>query len=208
MDLIIDIGANVGNTVSNFIKVSNKVVCFEPNPTLSSYLKNIFLDENVVVDNRGVSNKNGTQTFNISNANTISTFSEDWIKNSRFTNDYNWNNTVEVETITLDSIIELYGVPDYIKIDIEGYEYEVLTSFNTLLPNTLIAFEWAEEQKDKIKSTLEHLNKLGYNLFGYTEFDEILFDEQIEWFVFENFKLTDKLIPERKEKWGMIYFKK
>lgn len=208
MDLIIDIGANVGNTVSNFIKVSNKVVCFEPNPTLSSYLKNIFLDENVVVDNRGVSNKNGTQTFNISNANTISTFSEDWIKNSRFTNDYNWDNTVEVETITLDSIIELYGVPDYIKIDIEGYEYEVLTSFNTLLPNTLIAFEWAEEQKDKIKSTLEHLNKLGYNLFGYTEFDEILFDEQIEWFVFENFKLTDKLIPERKEKWGMIYFKK
>ena len=208
MDLIIDIGANVGNTVSKFIKVSNKVVCFEPNPTLSSYLKNIFLDKNVVVDNRGVSNKNGTQTFNISNANTISTFSEDWIKNSRFTNDYNWNNTVEVETITLDSIIELYGVPDYIKIDIEGYEYEVLTSFNTLLPNTLIAFEWAEEQKDKIKSTLEHLNKLGYNLFGYTEFDEILFDEQIEWFVFENFKLTDKLIPERKEKWGMIYFKK
>ena len=83
-----------------------------------------------------------------------------------------------------------------------------MTSFNTLLPNTLIAFEWAEEQKDKIKSTLEHLNKLGYNLFGYTEFDEILFDEQIEWFVFENFKLTDKLIPERKEKWGMIYFKK
>ena len=208
MDLIIDIGANVGNTVSRFIKVSNKVVCFEPNPTLSSHLKNIFSDKNVVVDNRGVSNKNGSQTFNISNANTISTFSEDWIKNSRFTNDYNWDKTVEVETITLDSIIELYGVPDYIKIDIEGYEYEVLTSFNTLLPNTLIAFEWAEEQKDKIKSTLEHLNKLGYNLFGYTESDEILFDEQIEWFVFENFKLTDKLIPERKEKWGMIYFKK
>jgi FkbM family methyltransferase len=208
MKLVFDIGANVGNTVEQFLNNSEKVICFEPNPALVSHLKHRFNGAPVVVDGRGVSNHKGKQIFKISNANTISTFSEDWINNSRFTNSYNWNRTVEVETTTLDSIIDEYGVPDYIKIDIEGYEYEVLTSFSKLLSNTVVAFEWAEEQKLKIESTINYLNKLGYNMFGYTISDGILYDDQVDWKEYNDFNLLESLLSERKEKWGMIYFKK
>lgn len=208
MKLVFDIGANIGDTVEQFTLISSKVICFEPNPTLASELRGRFENSSVVVDERAVSNKNGTQIFKISNANTISTLSEDWITNSRFTESYTWDTHVQVETVTLDSIVEQYGEPDYIKIDVEGHEFEVLTSFTKLLPNTLISFEWAEEQKSKIESTIHYLNKLGYNMFGYTEFDKILFDNEIDWKEYQNFDLIESLIPERKEKWGMIYIKK
>jgi len=208
MDLIFDIGANDGSSALKFITKSKKVVCFEPNPQLADSLTSTFINQPVIVDNRGVSYKNGKQIFKIANANTISTFSEDWISNSRFSNGYEWSQHVEVDTITLDSIIEEYGIPDYIKIDTEGYEYEILTSFTKLLPNTLFSFEWAEEQKLKIESTINYLNNLGYNMFGYTICDEILYDDQVEWKEFNKFDLLESLIPERKEKWGMIYFKK
>ena len=90
----------------------------------------------------------------------------------------------------------------------EGHEFEVLTSFTKLLPNTLLSFEWAEEQKSKIESTIHYLNKLGYNMFGYTEFDKILFDEEIDWKEYKNFDFIESLTPERKERWGMVYVKK
>lgn len=133
-------------------------------------------------------------------------FSEDWVENSRFSNNYTWKENVEVKTITLDSAIEQYGKPDYIKIDVEGYEYEVLTSFTKLLENTIISFEWAEEQKNKINEILNHLKNLGYNLFFYTEADEIKFDEDIDWVNFENFSIVEKLNPEKKRKMGNDLF--
>jgi FkbM family methyltransferase len=208
MRLVIDIGANVGNTVEEFLNSSEQVICFEPNPALVSHLKNRFFKRPVVVDGRGVSNHRGKQIFKISNTNTISTFSEDWINNSRFTDLYDWKREVEVETITMDDIIDEYGIPDYIKLDIEGYEYEVLTSFSKLLPNTVFAFEWAEEQKNKINLIINHLTNLGYNQFSYTEADSIKLDEDIDWKSYHDFNLLEELYPERKEKWGMIYFKK
>jgi hypothetical protein len=208
MKLVIDIGANVGNTVEEFLNNSEQVICFEPNPALVSHLKNRFFKRPVVVDGRGVSNHRGKQIFKISNTNTISTFSEDWINNSRFTDLYEWKREVEVETITIDDIIDEYGIPDYIKLDIEGYEYEVLTSFSKLLPNTVFAFEWAEEQKNKINLIINHLTNLGYNQFSYTEADAIKLDEDIDWTSYQDFNLLEELNPERKEKWGMIYFKK
>lgn len=208
MKLIFDIGANVGNTVDIFKNIATKVIAFEANPYLTTKLENRFSGQNVLIVNKGLSNENGVKNFKIASYHTISTFAEDWINESRFSDSYNWNQSVGISTITLDSAVENYGVPDYIKIDVEGYEYEVLTSFTKLLPNTLVCFEWAEEQKNKIEKILNHIQSLGYTHFSYTEADDVLFDSQINWTRLENLNLLENLIPERKEKWGMIYFKK
>ena len=163
--------------------------------------------DNVVIDPRGISDDIGIKNFNISAAHTISTLSDDWVTNSRFSDLNAWDLVLEIETITLDKAIDEYGVPDYIKIDIEGYEYEVLTSFTKLLNHTIISFEWAEEQKSKLIEIINHLHHLGYNKFYRAENDIVLFDKDIDWVNYDEFKFADDLNPNRKEKWGMVYVK-
>jgi len=208
MNLVFDIGANSGQNIDLFKSKFKKVIAFEPNPKLYESLLNYFSDENVIVDNRALSNKEEIKEFRISNMDVLSTFSEDWINNGRFAGHYKWNEFVEVQTTTLNSIINEFGIPDYIKIDVEGYEYEVLLSFSMLLENTIISFEWSEEQKEKIESILKHLSDLGYTNYSFTHADKVLFDEEIDWKQLENLNLIEKLVPKRKQWWGMIYVKK
>jgi len=208
MNLVFDIGSNVGTTVEFFSQKANKVIGFEPNPRLVDILRKRFNNRNVIIDSRGLSNEIGEKKFRIANADTISTFSEDWVNNSRFTGGYSWNEGIIVETTTLDSVIKQYGTPDYIKIDVEGYEFEVLTSLTKLLENTIISFEWAEEQKNKIEQTIKYLFNLGYKKFSYTEADKILIDSEIDWRTIDKLNLIENLDDQRKDKWGMIYVKK
>jgi len=209
MNLVFDIGANIGNTVRIFIKHSKKVIAFEPNPILKSKLSKMFEGDNVVIDTRAISNKNGTQILNISSSFSISTFSDEWINNSRFSLNSIWDYPTEVETATLNQIIYEYGVPDYIKIDVEGFEYEIITAFDKFLPKTIFSFEWAEEMQEKIKLSINHAYNLGYKSFAYTDGDEVLFDYEINWIGYEELiNEIETFIPERKFRWGMIYFKK
>jgi hypothetical protein len=63
--------------------------------------------------------------------------------------------------------------------------------------------------KNKIYQSIDHVYNLGYKSFGYTEEDKVLFDKEINWIGYE--KLLDEIKmfnPERKLRWGMIYFKK
>jgi FkbM family methyltransferase len=205
--LAFDIGANIGKTSDILKTVSDKVICFEANPGLISNLRKKFNNSNVTVDCRGISNKIGQQVFHICPTSAISTLSEDWINTSRFANTTMWNDKIEIDTTTLDNIIDEYGIPDYVKIDIEGHEHEALTSLTKVLNNTIFSFEWVEEHKSKIDDILKHLYKLGYNRFGVTEGDELLFDEQINWVSCEEFNLISSLDEKRKTRWGMIYFK-
>ena len=184
------------------------MIGFEPNPRLVEILRKRFNNRNVIIDSRGLSNEIGEKKFRIANADTISTFSEDWVNNSRFTGGYSWNEGIIVDTTTLDSVIEQYGTPDYIKIDVEGYEFEVLTSLTKVLENTIISFEWAEEQKNKIEQTIKYLFNLGYKKFSYTEADKILMDVEIDWRTIDKLNLIENLDDQRKDKWGMIYVKK
>ena len=96
----------------------------------------------------------------------------DWFSNkSRF---YNSPHTpIICKSITLDKLIEDYGTPDLIKIDVEGGEHLVLLSLSKKTP--LICFEWASEMNDITFNCLDHLQKLGYNEFFVQYKDEYTF---------------------------------
>ena len=72
MDLIFDVGANIGDMTNIFKNNAKKVVAFEPNPQLSNQLRYRFNMDNVVIDPRGISDDIGIKNFNISAAHTIS----------------------------------------------------------------------------------------------------------------------------------------
>src|SRR5581483_10937926 len=80
-------------------------------------------------------------------ANGISTLSKDYTRNSRFVNQgYKWKDTYQVKCKTLDQMIQKYGLPDYCKIDVEGFEYQVISGLNQKIP--LLYFECNIDQLD------------------------------------------------------------
>lgn len=204
--LAFDIGANTGGSAHYLLSKYEKVVCFEPNPNLTNCLINAFKNRNIEIVQKGLSSKNEIKTFHISDISELCTFSNDWITKSRFAAN-KWSNAVEVETITLDTAINTYGIPNFIKIDVEGHEYEVLSSLTKLLDNTLIGFEWTEELFESVERSIRHVQNLGYKNFAYTNGDNLEAINGLSFTKWENLDIFKNIVLNRKQAWGMIYFK-
>jgi len=207
MKLIFDIGANAGDYTGDFTNWADTVVAFEPNPNLLPNLHKRFSGTNVIVDRRALSSEIGTKQFMISDAATLSTFSQEWKNSGRFSQGNCWEIPIEVMTTTIDQAIIDYGIPDFIKIDVEGYEYEVLKGLTQCLPDTIISFEWAEEDI-WISDAITYLQSLGYTKFVSTDGDIPLVNDVLLWADWDPEKFFADINPSRMERWGMIYFKK
>jgi len=207
MEKIFDIGANVGAFTEECLKryPQSEVVVIEPNDRLVYILKNRFNGKNVIILDYLVSTNSGEEVdFFIGNANTISTASKDWVNNSRFAHTHVWGDGVKKKTINLDELINQFGQPDLIKIDVEGYELEVIKGLSSKQKE--ICFEWAEEQYDNINKTCEHLKSIGYTDFGVIYGDDYL--KKPETFTsWVECEIHDDIDASRKEKWGMIWVK-
>jgi FkbM family methyltransferase len=208
MDLIFDIGANRGlftdKCLNNHPNV--KIIAVEPNPNLYLFLNKKYEGNNniIVLDNVVSSSDGQAIDFYISNTDTISTASKEWITESRFTNQYRWGQAIKINSISLDKLIKDYNIPNLIKIDVEGYELEVISGLTSKVNE--ICFEWAEEQYLRINQTCEHLMNIGYTEFGYIEGDEYLTKPKkyTNWYDLE---IHNDIDVNRKNKWGMIWVK-
>ena len=67
---------------------------------------------------------------------------------------------------TLDSLVSQYGVPSFIKIDVEGYEHEVIKGLST--PVKMICFEFTPEFIESTFNSIHHLQTLGKISLNYS----------------------------------------
>ncbi|MEG4398154.1 FkbM family methyltransferase [Microcoleus sp. N9_B2] len=164
-DIVFDVGANIGQKTEVYAAAGAKVICFEPQPNCVNILTEKYQhNQNIAIVNKGLAEQKGTMELSVCNdANYISTFSKKW-QTGRFAN-YQWNETVSVEVTTLDEMIEVWGRPHFCKIDVEGFEYQVLKGLSTPIP--YISFEFAIEFIDDTKKCINHLKTLGYKLFNF-----------------------------------------
>src|SRR6187455_1134240 len=130
-DLVFDIGAHVGDRVAAFRRLGAKVVAVEPQPALASTLTMLYgRSSNVVIERAAVGGKAGDVRLMVNTDNpTISTASNAFIHAAQDAPGWqgqHWDKSIRVPMTTLDALIGEHGVPAFIKIDVEGFEEEVL----------------------------------------------------------------------------------
>jgi FkbM family methyltransferase len=160
-NLCFDIGANMGSRVATFLMLKAKVVAVEPQQVCVEQLKKVFKKESVTIVEKGVGAKNEVKEFFLADDSLISSFSQEWItgmKNEHFSKN-KWDKVEQIEIITLDMLMQQYGVPDFIKIDTEGFELEVIKGLSNQV--NALSFEYTlPDQNNKAMACLELLDQL------------------------------------------------
>jgi FkbM family methyltransferase len=181
-DLCFDIGANYGNRTEIFLRNGAKVIALEPQESCYSYLQKKYGRKAVVIK-KGAGSKNEILDFYINEKSSqVSTFSKAWInefKHTRFAGS-EWNKVEKVDVVTLDSLITDYGHPQFIKIDVEGFEYEVLKGLTK--PFKYLSFEYAvPERSEALNSCLAYLAGTYKGVFANFAKGENTFLELKNW---------------------------
>lgn len=137
--LVFDIGAHVGDRIKAFRALGARVVALEPQKPLYRTLKLLHgFDRKVTLIRSAAGRSVGEATFRINSANpTVSTLSEDFVAASKAAKGWEgqvWDRTETVPVTTLDALIAQHGTPDFIKIDVEGFEAEIIAGLSHPVP--------------------------------------------------------------------------
>ncbi len=160
-DLVFDIGANRGIYSAAFASLGARVVAVEPEPSsVKALCKRFSGSEKVTVVPKGVGERGGSLDLHISGSAVSSTFSDDFMKaeEKNFKTDY--VGVVTVPIVTLDSLIAAHGLPKYCKIDVEGFERQVLSGLSKQIP--FVSFEFHYALIGEALFCISLLGKRGY----------------------------------------------
>jgi len=173
-DLCFDIGANVGRRTKVFLKLGAKVIAVEPQEHCIKVLRKKYeKNNNVILVKKAIGEEEGHAEMMLCDSHSLSSLSKNWIESVKGSGRYSqctWNKTEVVPIITLDSMISQYGKPSFIKIDVEGYEYEVLKGLSQ--PIRTICFEFTPEFIESTIKCVKYLSNIGSPQFNYCTEDK------------------------------------
>ena len=166
---IFDVGANVGNRVEAFLRIQSRVVAVEPQPSCVAILQRRFGDNpNLTIVSKALGSSPGTIRLNwSSDADVLASVSDSFVKyaeNSERFKGVTWEKNCMVEVATLDSLIDLYRMPDFIKLDVEGHEFEVLKGLSKA--PACLSFEFTPDFQDNVATCLSACGRIGMTQFN------------------------------------------
>lgn len=162
-DLCFDVGANTGNRVRPLLNIGATVVAMEPQPFCLRALRWQFgHHDRLTILPLGASDHDGEMELFVSNQHVLSSLSRDHVEDALATRRYEgatWDNTVTVRVTTLAAVARLFGVPAFIKIDVEGYESTVLKGMD-FVPRVL-SFEFDSNHPERVEACLAEIRRVG-----------------------------------------------
>lgn len=175
--LVFDIGANIGRMTYLYLSLGACVVAVEPQSVcVNEELRPRFgNDDRVFIVHAACGAEEGEATITTyGHGGTISTLVPEhyWRKGGP------WQNTPHdgsetVRMTTLDALIDEFGAPDFIKVDVEGYERQVLEGLSQFIP---LSFEFHPVFGEQAAACLERLLALEAHVeFNHTEGEALVY---------------------------------
>jgi FkbM family methyltransferase len=168
-DLVFDVGAHVGDRVASFRRIGATVVAVEPQPALANTIGFFYArNRRVVIERKAIGRTAGEVRLMVNTDNpTVTTASNAFIhaaKDAPGWQGQHWDKAIRVPMTTLDELIDAYGVPAFIKIDVEGYEEEALMGLTQ--PVNALSFEFTTIQRDVARACIDRCVALGLTRFN------------------------------------------
>ncbi|MBR0657384.1 FkbM family methyltransferase [Plastoroseomonas arctica] len=168
-DLAFDIGAHVGDRSASFLRLGARVVAVEPQPRLRRALRLLARgNRRVTLIGALVGAEPGEATLRVNTANpTVASASDAFIAAAAGAEGWEgqvWDQELHLPVTTVAALSAAHGMPDFIKIDVEGYEASVLAG--AAAPVRALSFEFTTIQRGVAAECLVRLSALGYRAFN------------------------------------------
>ena len=200
-DLVFDVGCKIGKMTDLFLEAGAEVICVEPFPPNVKTMRDKYGNRILVVET-AVADQEGQITLYFSEQDKINPSLVPATFNLQFGKGKIHNRSMRVKMTTLDALMEQFGRPAFIKLDIEGSEYQALLGMSEPVP--ALCFEFGMGYIGEAWKCIRRLGQMGYE-FNYTEGHHGEFDLD-EWVPADGFGFK---IPRRnkdgKHTWGNIF---
>jgi FkbM family methyltransferase len=153
--LVFDVGVNLAQKAVAFSKCGARVVGVEPNPLCIPTIEYEMRGRAFSLVAMALGAEPARMMLNIVGTESTASLRPDW----EALNDHGPPVQVEVEVTTLDALIAEHGHPHFCKIDVEGFELEVLKGLSQ--PIKTVTFEYHAVERDRMEDCLVRLNELA-----------------------------------------------
>jgi FkbM family methyltransferase len=155
--LAFDIGANVGDFTAMLVELGARPVAVEPTPESAAAFRRRF--PKVPLEPVALGDHVGVGRLLVGAKDTDNTLSTDYgavLEDKRGVN----LTGIDVPLTTMDELALKYGTPRFVKIDVEGYEAEVVSGMSFDPP--ALSFEFHSSLPDQLRRCVRALDERGY----------------------------------------------
>jgi FkbM family methyltransferase len=177
-NLVFDVGLHMGEDTEFYLKKGFRVIAFEANPELVQHCKNRFSHQIAqeqlhIIEGAIAPEDYGEYITFYSSSNSIwGTIEPDW--EERNTKLGASSNKIDVKRVDILETFHSYGVPFYLKIDVEGVDSHVVEQL-AKLPSVpqYISVESEKQEFKKLTRDMSALRSLGYKKFKVVQQENI-----------------------------------
>jgi FkbM family methyltransferase len=177
--LCFDIGAHLGDRTGYFLALgARRVIAVEPQPGPLAVLRRLYgRDRRVVLVGAALGAAAGEAEIAIDPRNpTVASLSPQWralVAQSPGFAGIDWRERRRVAVTTLDALVAEHGLPDFCKIDVEGFEAEVLQGLSQPVP--ALSFEYLAVAADAALAALTLVDRLAAYRFNRSPGESLRF---------------------------------